>query len=120
MVLVTAIEEVIRIIGDTSPTVPVFSRVPREKPPVFYVVDTGTPSNTATVLDSTPVFVKAYSTDLEETLSLVSTAREIMWNAHGNTILGWVEAWGPHETLDPDLPDWHVWQVGGTLYQRVL
>lgn len=118
--LVTAIEEVIRIIGDVSPNVPVFSRVPREKPPCFYVVDTGTPSNTATVLDKTPVFVKAYSTDLEKTLSMVNTARQIMWNAHGNTILGWEESWGPHETFDPDISTWHVWQVGGTLYQRVL
>ena len=116
--LVTATELIQSVLRD-SLDVPVFSRVPKEKPRVFFLVDQGVPVNTLTVHDRTPVIIRAYSQDIESTLEAINDARRTMWGAQVGSLLGWAEYWGPHENQDPDLPTWHVWQIGGNAYQSI-
>lgn len=116
--IVTAIEEVRRTLLEHT-DLEVFSRVPRDRPDRFFIIDSGVPQNTVTVHDRTPVFIKSYSMDLDETLEMVNLSRRALWGAQGGTILGYREEFGPHETFDPDLPEWHIWQTGGQLFQYV-
>lgn len=116
--IVTPAEGVIEVLSEHI-DIPIVTKIPRVKPSVFILVDVSVPENTATVLDRTSIFIKVYSKQLEENLSYLGAIRRIMWSAQGSTVLGWLEQFGPHETNDPDLDEWRVWQIGGYLFQSV-
>lgn len=103
--------------AEKATTIPVFSKVPTERPVLFCRVDQGTPRMVNPITEQSIVFIQVYGGELEEVLDHIGAIRNHFrdLDTHDLRVQGWEEAEGPHEVPDPDLSEVVRWQIAGVL-----
>lgn len=115
--MITGIEIVMHAIAHAV-DLPVFSKVPKNRPDRFIRVDQGTPAMLSPTHDEVPVMVQVYSLDLEEAIETAHAVRELLSVIEGlhPSAFGATDIRGPYDFPDPDLPSVYRWQVSGSLF----
>lgn len=117
--MITPIEIVRRNLAPYA-IVPVVSKVPMERPPLFIRVDMGAPQRTSLIQYRTLIIVQVYGDDLDQVLDLLfalQPALEYM-DVVDPLVSGWEEDTGPVEFPDPDISQFR-WQLTGNLYHTI-
>lgn len=114
--MITPLEIAIQHVKKAT-TIPVFSKVPTERPGLFCRVDQGTPRMVNPITEQSVVFIQVYGGELEEVLGHIGAIRNHFWDldTHDLRVQGWEETEGPHEVPDPDLSGIVRWQIAGVL-----
>lgn len=118
--MVTAVELVIRSLAGVV-AVPVVSKVPAKRPPVFVRVEQAAPASFSPSHDRVMVIVQVYGEHarLEEVLHTIGVCRDFLRFEISQVVplvVGYSEVSGPVEFLDPDIADTYTrWQLVGNV-----
>lgn len=114
MTPIELVQHACRLVTD----VPVVSKVPMERPPLFVRVDQAAPRVLSPVHQRCRVMVQVYGQDLEEVLELSDQLRRQLedFDMCHDRAFGSEEIDGPVDFQDPDSPEIQRWQITALIY----
>lgn len=115
-----AVLTAIRILDEALDPIPVSSKMPRNRPPMFVRVSRIGGGQNSIVTDTARILVEVWGPGTATVEAMANTARAALRNAGGTNVDGvWVRAWtneqGPVDFPDFDVPDMARWQFFGDL-----